>query len=386
MGSHWFRQKQKTPGSALLGGISKRGRRQGSGNPVYGLLKRTTRKAGLAPGTLLHTGDPSAEAPHLHCYRYNKDSFEESTPSPDEAVAAGTAAANVWLEVQGLQDIALIESLGERFNLHPLLLEDVLHTQQRPKVDPYDGHLFLTMRAFAQEEPTAAIRAEQISLVFDQHTLISFTEGEGACLNSVRERLRKAKGRVRQHGPDYLAYALVDTVVGSYFVLLDSWGQNLERLEERIESDPDVECLQEIHRRKRELMFVRRSVWPLREAVRSLDRFESVFIHKSLHPYLRDLRDHLDQVIEILDTYREMLSSVLESYVSMAGLRMNETMKVLTTIATFFIPLTFIAGVYGMNFKSMPELSWPYGYPLALGLMLVVGSSMLFYFRTRKWL
>jgi magnesium transporter len=281
--------------------------------------------------------------------------------------------------------VDVIEKIGEQFGLHPLVLEDILHTGQRPKMDEFDDYISIITRMLSYNEETNQVESEQFSLILGPNYVISFQERVGDIFNAVRERLRQKKGRLRTRGPDYLAYALIDAIVDHYFFVIEKIGEEIEFLEEELIVDPGPETLQTIHNLKRELIFLRKSVWPLREMISGLERGESPLIQDRTTIFLRDVYDHTIQIIDTIETYRDMVSGMLDVYLSSVSNRMNEVMKVLTVIATLFIPLTFIAGIYGMNFKFMPELEWHWGYPLVWAIMIVIGVLMLFYFKKNRW-
>ncbi len=291
-----------------------------------------------------------------------------------------------WINVDGLQDLALLETLGKCYGLHPLALEDILNTDQRPKTEDYGDYLYTVLRMFYYGTDAKEFVSEQISIILGKNFVITFQERAGDVLDPVRERIRNGKGRVRTSGADYLAYALIDAIVDGYFAVLEQIGESIEALEMQLLDDPSQDILREIHRLKRELLFFRKSVWPVRELISSLRRDMPNMIQKETGYYLRDVHDHSIQVIDVVETLREILSGMLDIYLSTVSNRMNSVMKVLTIIATIFIPLTFIAGVYGMNFKYMPELDWPWSYPLLWGVMIAILIGMVVYFKKKDWL
>jgi magnesium transporter len=288
-----------------------------------------------------------------------------------------------WINIDGLKDKAKLEKICKHFNLHPLVIEDILHTEQRPKVEDYDDYLYIVVRMLDFDEKKNHIKSEQISVVLGPACVISFQERDGDTFTAVRERIRKDKGKVRRMGPDFLAYSLLDTIVDRYFVILERLGERIESMEEAMIRSPSPKILHQIHRLKRELVTLRKSVWPLREVVNALERetrSKSPLIKKGMQFYLRDLYDHTIQVIDTVETYRDVSSGMLDIYLSSVSNRMNEIMKVLTVIGTIFIPLTFVTGWYGMNFLFMPELHHPLGYPAVLLFMALVAVTMLLTF------
>ena len=355
------------------------------------LVRRRRRhrpEAGTVPGTM--KVDPDAPKPVMRLMAYGPD---ECIERPVNQLAALREAMDkypvLWLNVDGLGDAQVLQKIGEMFNLHPLALADTVHVTQRPKVENYDAHAFFVVR---MPHPEEAGETEQVSLYLGDGFVITFQERPGDCLDPVRERIRKSIGRIRRMGPDYLAYALIDAVIDGYFPTLENYGERMEHLETRIIHKPDEAMIRQIHETKRALLHLRRGTWPLREALSSVLRGEVPRVASETQLYMRDCYDHVTQIIDMLETYRELASGLLDAYLSSLSNRMNEVMKVLTVIATIFIPLSFIAGVYGMNFShdvsryNMPELYWKYGYPFALLLMLGVAGGMLYYFRKKGWL
>ena len=291
-----------------------------------------------------------------------------------------------WINIDGIDRVDVIEKIGKHFNLHPLALEDIVNTGQRPKMEDFLGYILLILKMLYYDEKEGQSKAEQISLVLGPNWVISFQENEGDVFDTIRERIRSDKGRIRKMEADYLVYALIDAVVDNYFAVLERIGEKIEEIEEAIVANPSPVTLQAIHDLKRQMILLRKSVWPLREVISRLERWESKLIKKSTDIFLRDVYDHTIQVIDAVETFRDMLSGMLDIYMSSVSNRMNEVMKVFTIIATIFIPLTLVAGIYGMNFRYMPELEWVWGYPFILLLMLALGIMMLFYFRRRKWI
>lgn len=294
-----------------------------------------------------------------------------------------------WVDVVGLGSLDVVKRVGERFGMHPLALEDVLHLHQRAKVDRYAAHLFLVTRMIQVHDD--GLDLEQVSMLFGEDFVVTFQEREGDSFDAVRRRIREASGRIRKRNAAYLAYALLDALVDGAFPVLEKYGDSLDALEDEIFSDPRPELMAPIHHAKRDLVAMRRASWPMRDMISSLLRDEHPLIDDDLRLYLRDLSDHTLQLVEIVESQRELATSLHDAYLSSVGNRANEVMKVLTMIATLFIPLGFIAGLYGMNFDAdvspfnMPELRWAYGYPAVLGLMATLSAGMLFYFRKKRW-
>jgi magnesium transporter len=349
--------------------------------------QRRSRKAGLPPGSLVHIGDKKSERTKITIIDYDGESFQEKeAKSIEECCALKETPTVSWINVDGVHDSRLISDLGSRFGVHPLILEDIMTTAQRPKMEDMGDYIYIVVRMLDLVNKKKEVRSEQVSLILGRNFVMSFQESEGDVFDAVRDRIRSGKGRVRKQGPDYLAYALIDAIVDNYFFVLEKLGENVEEIEEALISNPDRETLHQIHAMKREMIYLRKSVWPLREVISGLERTESELVKDSTGIFLRDVYDHTIQVIDTVETYRDMLSGMLDIYLSSLSNRMNEVMKVLTIIATIFIPLTFIAGVYGMNFKFMPELEWRWGYFLVLAVMLALGVLMVILFKRRRWL
>jgi magnesium transporter len=270
--------------------------------------------------------------------------------------------------------------------LHPLVVEDIVHTGQRPKIEDYGEHIYIVFTMLTYDEDQREIRGEQVSLILSEHFVLSLQERRGDIFDLIRERIRNAKGRIRKMGTDYLAYALVDAVVDQYFIILEKVGEGIEELEDSLTRNAEPETMQDIHRLKREMLFLRKSIWPLRECISGLEKSESAIIKKATLKYLRDVYDHTIQIIDTAETFRDMLSGMHDTYLTNISNRMNEIMKVLTIIATIFIPLTFIAGIYGMNFKFIPELDWRWGYFAVWGVVVVIAVLMIAFFRRKRWL
>ena len=309
---------------------------------------------------------------------------EQDIPSADAIAPFLGQWPVVWLNVDGLGDAEAIRRFGEIFGIHPLALEDVINVHQRPKVEPYEKYLFIVMHMLLTGEK---LDTEQLSLFLGSNFVLTFQEQPGGdCFAPIRERIRKNHGRIRAAGPDYLVYSLLDAVVDNYFPILERAGERLETVEQEVVTQPRNETLARIQAIKRDLLLLRRAVWPMREALNSLLRDDTPFIARETRTYLRDCYDHSVRIIDILETDRETSFGLLETYLSSVSNRMNEIIKVLTIITTIFMPLTFIAGIYGMNFAHMPELNWPWAYPLVMGLMAAIAAAMLVYFRRKGWL
>jgi magnesium transporter len=351
------------------------------------LMKKRSRKSGLPPGTLVHIGEKKAEEIKITVMDYSETSCQEEQFTSIEACFVFKDKPSVtWINVEGLHNTGNIQKLGDCYGLHPLVLEDILNTDQRPKMEDFDTYLYIVLKMLHNGKSPQTV-TEQISLILGPNYVISFQEGiEGDVFNAIRERIRTGKGRIRSMGADYLAYSLIDAIVDNYFIIIEKMGERIEDLEDELIKSPVAETLQEIHILKREMIFLRKAVWPLREVVSSMGRGETPLIKDSTRIYLRDVYDHTIQVIDAIETSRDMLSGMLDIYLSSMSHKMNEIMKFLTIIGTIFIPLTFIVGVYGMNFEHMPELKWRLGYFGLWAVMSGIAVFMLLYFRKKKWL
>jgi len=350
------------------------------------LIKRRAKKAGEPPGTLVYVGEKKVEKVRISYIDYDEQNFQEKEISKIEECFPFKATPTVtWINIDGLHEVEIIEKLGTQFEVHPLILEDILHTEQRPKYEDFDKYIFIVLQMLSFNEELGAVESEQVSLILGANFVISFQERMGDVFEPIRDRIRNAKGRIRKMGPDYLAYALIDAIVDSYFAILEKIGEKIELMEEELVSNPTEKTLQQIHNMKREMISLRRSVWPLREVISGVQRSESSVIKELTEIYLRDVYDHTIQIIDTIESFRDMVSGMLDIYLSSISNKMNAVMKVLTIIATIFIPLTFVAGIYGMNFKYMPELDWRWGYGAVWLVMIVVAGIMMVYFRRKKW-
>ena len=352
-------------------------------------ITRRSKTPGLPPGTLIHVGEKRTEKVRITLIDYDEKSFiEREVERVDACLPFRDTPTVTWINVEGLHEVEVIESMGTLFGLHPLLLEDILHTNQRPKLDDHGNYLalFLRMLTLDRTQGGSAILTEQVCLIAGPNYVITFQERPGDVFDPVRERLRRGKGKIRGMGADYLAYALLDAMVDGYFMILEDFGDRMDEIEEELLSDPTMATLHRIHRLKREGLVLRRSIWPLREVVSTLERGDNSIIREGTKIYLRDVYDHTIQVIENVETFRDTMGGMVDLYLSTISNRMNEVMKVLTIIATIFIPLTFIAGIYGMNFANMPELEWRYGYFITWGVIAAIALTMVVFFRKRKWL
>jgi magnesium transporter len=352
-------------------------------------LGKRFQKPGTSPGTLRAPEVRRVDEITIQVMDYGPDYLvEKELGSIDEVLAYRDTPANTWINVNGIHDVELLRKLGEYFGFHPLALEDVINTGQRPKVDNYEDHQFIVVKELRWEQ---ALTMEQVSIFLGRKFVITLQETQGDPFGPVRDRIRTGKGRIRKMGPDYLAYALIDAVVDEFFPILEKFGELIEDLESEMGDVPNQDTLSRIHQIKRDLLVLRRAAWPEREVINCLQRDESRLIRKETKVFLRDCYDHTVQIMDIIENYRDLAASLVEVYLSSISNRMNEVIKMLTLVTSVFIPLTFIVGVYGMNFNkeaspwNMPELNWYWGYPAILAAMLVLAVAMLIYFRRKGW-
>ena len=354
---------------------------------VTRLIKNKPKNIGLAPGSLVYVGDKEKNPITVTLFDYKSEHFaEKKINNLDELVTYKTSDTISWINIDGVHDVNILESIGKLFDIHPLTLEDILNTNQRPKVDEYPDYLYIVLRMFFLEEKDKSLKNEQVSLILTKNFVITFQEDAGDVFDPVRERIKKPGTKMREYGTDYLSYALIDAIVDSYFHILEKLGEEVEFLEDNIVLNPTKNDIQTIHLLRREMILLRRAIWPLREVIATLQRNEIDFIDEKTQVYLRDVYDHTIQVVDTIESYRDMIVGMLDTYLSSTSNKLNEVMKVLTIISTMFIPLTFLAGVYGMNFKSFPELGYDWMYPWgfwAFTLILIIG--MFVYFKHKKW-
>jgi magnesium transporter len=345
------------------------------------------KKIATSPGTVEFLGDKRVEKVHFSIFEYeNSHLVDKDDATLEDCLQSRDNRGTSWINIDGLHETDMLQKLGEHYGFHVLVLEDVVNTTQRAKFEDYEQYLYLVVRMLHYEEKSAHVSAEQVSLIVGPNYVVSFQEREGDVFDNVRERIRNGKGRIRGMGADYLAYALLDAVVDGYFVVLEKLSTKIEEIEGKLAGDPGPELLQEIYRLKRGVVMFRKVVWPLRELCAALLRDESKLIKKPTRVFLRDLHDHAIQVIDAVESFGDVVSGLQDLYLSVISNRMNEVMKVLTVIATTFMPLTFLAGIYGMNFRYMPELEWRWAYPVFWVVMIGLAVAMLVYFRRRRWL
>lgn len=349
-------------------------------------VRRRSQKLGLAPGTLVHVGEEPGQPVRITVTEYGESGLmAERAVGVEEIAPPRDGAAVTWINVDGVHSVDVVERLGAAFGIHPLFLEDVLNTNQRPKIEDFGSYVYAVLKMLSVRSD-GGVDSEQVSLLFGDRWLITFQEGKaGDVFDPVRRWIRENRGRICRLGPDYLAYSLVDVIVDNYFGVVERLGDRLDALEDRLLARAERDDLRQLHELRVELVTLRRAAWPVREVVAGLQRSGSALIREPTQVYLRDVHDHAIQIIDTLDTYRDLSAGLLEIYLTNASNRLNEVMKVLTIIATIFIPLTFIVGIYGMNFDVMPELRWRWGYPAVMLLMAGIAGGMVWYFRRKRW-
>lgn len=347
--------------------------------------KRKQKQAGLPPGTLFYTGEARAEPATLHYLRYTPDAVFEEPMGVEQLGSIAERSGVHWLRIEGIHDVDTVQRVGESFGLHALTLEDITNTMHRPKLEEFENYLLVILHHF-REGGDGMLEEENIALVLTPAVVLSFSAAAQDIFSPNRERIGAANGRFRARGADYLFYTLIDSVVDHYVLTLEAMDDRVEELEESVLTDPTRETIADLHTQRRRLLQLRRAVLPLRDVVMQLQRDETTMIGTDITMFLHDVQDHLNQVLDMIESDRETVAGLIELYMTHESNRMNEVMKVLTIIATVFIPLTFIAGIYGMNFEYMPELRYAWGYPAALAVMLLVAIGMFVFFRRRRWM
>ncbi|MCB9717249.1 MAG: magnesium/cobalt transporter CorA [Myxococcales bacterium] len=351
------------------------------------LVRRSVKRPGAAPGTLVHTGLQKVERTRVRTLDYDVERLTESELGDiEECFPLKDSPTVSWINVDGLHDVELIRELGEHFGWHPLMLEDIVSVGQRSKMEAYDGYLYLVLPMLSWDPEGRHVVEEQLSLVLGERYVFTFQERFGDVFEEVRGRLRAGRGRIRSRGADYLAYALMDAVVDHYFTVLEKVGDVTEEIEGEVLDDPKHSTIGRLHSLKRELISVRRAVWPLREVFSRLLRAEDEHLSSETRIFQRDVYDHTVQVVDTVEALRDVVSGTVDLYLSTVGYRTNEVMKVLTIMASIFIPLTFLAGLYGMNFDYLPELHVHWAYPVLLLSMAAIAVSMVVFFKRKGWL
>ncbi len=349
-------------------------------------IKRS-KKSGLPPGTPVYIGETVNSPVKIHLIDYDEESFQEKELEKiEDAFAFKDTASVSWINVSGVHQVDVIEKIGKHFDLHSLVIEDIANTEQRPKVEDYGDYLFIVLKMLSVDSSTKIVKTEQVSLVLGKNYVLSFQQDVGDVFDNVRSRIRTGKSKIRKLGTDFLVYSLMDAIVDNYFGVLEQLGDDVEQIEDLVVKGADSRSISSVYKVKQQMIGVRKALWPLREMISQLQNLESSLIGKSSTIYLRDMYDHSVQLIDTVETLRERLSELIDIYLSSQSNRLNEIMKVLTVITTMFIPLTFVTSIYGMNFAYMPELSWSFGYPVILGIMLFIVLIMLIYFKRKKWI
>lgn len=350
------------------------------------LVRKTRKKPAGAPGTIEYTGEHKRDGVKISLIDYDSKGYQEKQIDRlEDCFPSKDSPGVTWINIDGVHEIDVIEKLGRHFDIHDLVLEDIAHTDQRPKMEDYENYIYVVLKMLTFDDGKNEVTGEQVSIVFGKNFVISLQEKEGDVFGPVRIRVRSTRWRERKLGADYLAYALLDAIIDHYFIIFEKLGGQIEEIEEELNRKPTQKTLSRIHHLRREMIFLRKSVWPLRDVISNLRRNESDLIRTSTDIYLKDTYDHTVQVMDTVESMRDLLSGMLDLYLSGVSNRMNEIMKVLTIIATIFIPPTFIAGVYGMNFDNMPELHTRFGYFVVLGMMAGCIGGMVVYFRKKGW-
>lgn len=348
---------------------------------------RPGEKAGLAPGTAVFIGEQKQDKATISIIDYSRDHLEEIKEASLDDCRRFAGGDNItWINVNGIHDVSLIQSLANLFGLHPLTTEDIANTSQRPKVEEFGDYIFSAMKILTYDDGNSTIDYENVSIILGRNYVLSFWERNSDLLDNLRERIRAGKGSIRGEKADSLAYAIMDGVVDQYFITIEKVGDHIDDLDDEILVSSGADLMKELHRLKWEVLFLRKAIWPLRDEISSIAKSESPLIGASTKIFMRDLYDHTIQIIDMVETYRDIIGGMHDTFLSSISNRMNQVMKVLSIIGTIFIPLTFIAGIYGMNFENMPELKWKWGYFAVMGVMAALGIVMLAIFKRRKWL
>lgn len=350
------------------------------------IVKSRLKTIGLPPGSLVHIGDKKRDTTVITQIEYGEDTCNQSNiSSKDLSEIKQSEGKAIWLNIEGLNETEVLAQIGDKFGLHPLVMEDILNTDQRPKIEFSQDYMYICAKMLNYDRKLGEFDIEQISLVLGKNFVISFCEKDTDIFAPVIKRLSLSAGRIRKLGTDYLMYCLLDIIVDNYFTVLEDFSEEIEIAEDELIVQSTSKTLKTIHKLKRQVLFLHKAVWPLRDVLSSLERGESELINDSTNIFIRDLYDHVVQAMDTTETIRDILSSMLDIYLSSTSNRMNEIMKVLTIISTVFMPLSFIVGIYGMNIRNMPELGWPYMYPVLWGVMIAIVAFMLYYFKKKKW-
>ncbi|HPA77194.1 MAG TPA: magnesium/cobalt transporter CorA [Kiritimatiellia bacterium] len=350
-------------------------------------MKSRRRALQSPPEALVYIGSNPNANEMIDVFSYNKGHFEETQVHADQFPSGPLPRGHVtWVNVDGVSDVNLIRRIGAQFGFHELVLEDIVHTGQRPKMEDHGSYIYCVLRMLYNKDHDDHIESEQVSLLLTQDAVFTFQEAQGDVFDPVRKRLREKNSHLAEHGADYLAYSLVDMIIDNYYLILEDIGDRIERLEEEVSGRPDPETLKNIHGVRSDLIHIRKAIWPLRELTSDLQRCDSPLIRRETSRFIGNLRDHMLQIMDAVETFRDTTGGLLDIYISQISFHMNEIMKTLTITATIFIPLTFVAGVYGMNFRHMPELDWRWGYAMSWAIMSGIALFMLLLFRRKKWI
>ncbi len=350
------------------------------------ILKSRSESRGLPPGSLVHIGDKKRETTKMSLIEYSENFINQREIQLDDLSRLDFNETGIkWINIEGLSEVDTLAKIGDVFNIHPLALEDILNTDQRAKVEIYDLYLYISAKMLFYNTESSGFNIEQVSFILGNNYLVSFLESDTNVFEPIIRRLQQGMSRIRKLGADYLAYSLLDVIVDDYFNVLEKFSEKIEIAEDEMVIQTTSKTLRTIHKLKRQVLFLHKSVWPLRDVLSSLERGESPIIKDSTEIYIRDLYDHIVQVMDTSETLREILSSMMDVYLSSSSNRMNEIMKVLTIISTVFMPLSFIVGIYGMNLKNIPELSWDWMYPVLWLVMISISVVMLYFFKKKKW-
>jgi magnesium transporter len=351
------------------------------------LVSRRSKKIGLPAGSMVYIGEQKVEKVKLSAIDYDQNQLAvRETISLEELSALRKIPTSTWVNVTGLHEVDTLQELARLYEIDPLVMEDILNSDQRPKIEIHDAYIFIVLKSITYTQDHESIFIEQVSIILGEKFLLTFQERENPVFSPIRERIKDPSSRLRRNGADFIMYALMDVIIDHYFLVMERQGEKVQQLEDRVVAKPDQSIMYSIQKMKREMILLRRSVWPLREVLHNLLREDLSLIHRPTIPFLRDIYDHVIQVVDTIETHRDITSGILEIYLSSISNRMNEIMKMLTLIATIFIPLTFIAGIYGMNFEWMPELKWRWGYAGFWMLIILTTMSLLSVFKKKKWI
>jgi magnesium transporter len=351
-------------------------------------MSNRRKKIGLAPGSVIFTGNRKVDKVFIHYMQYDEENIiEKEIDSHSKNILNASPIDKIdWYDVRGMHDTKLIELLGKTFSIHPIVLENIVDVHQRPKYEEYDKGNFITLRSLSFDKNEIEVKKEHVALYFNEGFIITFQETESDLFEAVRKRILSSSGRIRQRGSDYLAYALVDSIVDNYYIVLEEMEEVIENLEEKMLTGQDIKDKTKIHNLKKELLIIRKSIAPLREAIGQFSKTESIFVQNNSLVFIRDLYEHTVQIMDTIDSSRDILNGLQDLFISEISFKMNKVMQLLTLISVIFIPLTFLAGIYGMNFDNIPELHYKHGYHILLGIMFVIFIVLLFLFKRKKWL